>query len=89
MKFTKQLSFNTKRVDIVWQDKDKTQVKLVENRNGKYIIGCDPAFIPNLWQKLWMNFGFFKKHKSNSSIIRIYGDGSLKNCHMIYYKKNK
>lgn len=52
---------NSRKVDLVWIYEDKTQVEFVNNENGKYIIGCDPAFIPNLWQKLGMTFGFYKK----------------------------
>jgi hypothetical protein len=70
-------STNSRKVDLVWKDENKTQVEFVNNENGKYIIGCDPAFIPNLWQKIWMMFGFYKKHKSHSSILRINDDGSL------------
>ena len=69
--------FKAKRIDLIWVDKNKTQVKSVINENGRYIIGCDPAFIPNLWQKFWMSMGFYKKYKSHSSILRINEDGTL------------
>jgi hypothetical protein len=67
---------NKIKVDLIWSDKDKTQVEFVSNENGRYIIGCDHAFMPNLWQKLWMMFGFYKKYKSHSSIMRINVDGT-------------
>lgn len=68
---------NSRKVDLVWKDADKTQVEFVNNENSRYIIGCDPAFTPNLWQKFWMMFGFYKKYKSHCSILRINADGTM------------
>ena len=70
------LSTEGRKVDLIWSDKDKTQVEFVNNENGRYVIGCDPAFMPNLWQKLWMKFGFYKKYRSHSAIMTINADGT-------------
>ena len=75
--FSTRFSFNSRKVDLLWKDKDKMQVKYAINENGKYIIECDPVFIPNLWQKFWMMFGFYKKYKSHRSVLRMNADGNM------------
>jgi len=65
--------------DFIWANTSKSQVKFVENDNGKFTIGCDPFLIPNLWQRFWMKFGLYSKYQSNSGIVRLNEDGTMFN----------
>ncbi len=89
MKYKKEITTSKQRVNLVWEDKEKTRVGVVKHENGKYVIRCDPAFVPNLWQKFWMKFGFYKQYKSRASLLHI--DKKVKatqNNYKIYFREN-
>lgn len=66
------------KFNLVWTD-DIPNVKWEENINWRYLIGYDPYYKPNWWQKILMFFGIGKKDKSITSIFIIDVDGTWEN----------
>lgn len=57
--------------NYVWADSSKTKAVWELNQEGKFIIGCDPYYKPNWWQRILIWFGFMEEKPIKSIVIKL------------------
>src|SRR3990167_1706166 len=78
------------RGDYIWTDINKTQVKWEANPEGRFIMGCDPYYTPNWWEKILIWLGIMEDKSSKATILPLPKDYvEMKNIKINHDANNK